>query len=66
MLVAEGAFEIATDPEATLWDLAAPALIVQEAGGTFTSIYGDPSPGAGSGLASNGLLHDKVRATLGI
>jgi histidinol-phosphatase len=66
MLVAEGAFEIATDPEATLWDLAAPALIVQEAGGTFTSIYGDPSPGAGSGLATNGVLHDKVRATLGL
>ncbi len=66
MLVAEGAFEIATDPEASLWDLAAPALIVEEAGGTFTSIYGDPSPGAGSGLATNGVLHDKVRATLGL
>jgi histidinol-phosphatase len=66
MLVAEGAFEIATDPEATLWDLAAPALIVEEAGGIFTSIYGDPDPGAGSGLATNGVLHDKVRATLGI
>jgi histidinol-phosphatase len=66
MLVAEGAFDIATDPEATLWDLAAPALIVEEAGGTFTSIYGDPSPGAGSGLATNGVLHDKVRAALGV
>ena len=66
MLVAEGAFEIATDPEATLWDLAAPALIVEEAGGRFTSIYGDDSPGAGSGLATNGILHDRVRATLGI
>jgi histidinol-phosphatase len=66
MLVAEGAFEIATDPEASLWDLAAPALIVEEAGGIFTSIYGDRGPGAGSGLATNGILHDKVRATLGV
>ena len=65
MLVAEGAFEIATDPEATLWDLAAPALIVEEAGGTFTSLGGDPDPGAGSGLATNGILHDRVRSLLG-
>ncbi|HET9073124.1 MAG TPA: inositol monophosphatase family protein [Solirubrobacteraceae bacterium] len=64
MLVAEGAFEIATDPEASLWDLAAPALIVQEAGGTFTSLAGAADPGAGSGLATNGLLHDRVRAIL--
>ncbi len=64
MLVAEGAFEIATDPEATLWDLAAPALIVEEAGGTFTSLHGEPDPGAGSGLATNGLLHDAVRGVL--
>jgi histidinol-phosphatase len=64
MLVAEGAFEIATDPEATLWDLAAPALIVEEAGGTFTSLEGDPDPGAGSGLATNGILHDRVRSLL--
>jgi histidinol-phosphatase len=64
MLVAEGAFEIATDPEATLWDLAAPALIVEEAGGRFTSLAGDPDPGAGSGLATNGILHDRVRALL--
>ncbi|WP_249011714.1 inositol monophosphatase family protein [Conexibacter sp. DBS9H8] len=65
MLVAEGAFEIATDPEATLWDLAAPALIVEEAGGRFTSLAGEPGPGAGSGLATNGILHERVRALLG-
>ncbi len=64
MLVAEGAFEIATDPEATLWDLAAPALIVEEAGGRFTSLQGEPDPGAGSGLATNGILHDRVRSLL--
>jgi histidinol-phosphatase len=64
MLVAEGAFEIATDPEATLWDLAAPCLIVQEAGGMFTDLAGEPRAGGGSGLATNGVLHERVRTLL--
>jgi histidinol-phosphatase len=64
MLVAEGAFEIATDPEATLWDLAAPCLIVQEAGGTFTTLDGRPTAGGGSGFATNGVLHEAARALL--
>jgi histidinol-phosphatase len=62
MLVAEGAAELATDPEATLWDLAAVSIVVEEAGGRFTSISGVEGPGAGSGLASNGLLHDAALA----
>ena len=57
-LVAEGAAEIAAEPGPSLWDLAAPALIVEEAGGRFTSIDGLDGPGHGSGLSSNGLLHD--------
>ncbi len=65
MLVAEGAAEIATDPEATLWDLAAVSIVVEEAGGRFTSLGGIESPGAGSGLATNGRLHDVALAALG-
>jgi histidinol-phosphatase len=65
MLVAEGAAEIATDPEATLWDLAAVSIVVEEAGGRFTSLTGVESPGAGSGLATNGRLHDEALAALG-
>jgi histidinol-phosphatase len=64
MLVAEGAAEIATDPQVTLWDLAAVSIVVEEAGGTFTSLDGTPGPGAGSGLASNGLLHRAALAAL--
>ena len=45
MLVAEGAAEIATDPEATLWDLAAVSIVVEEAGGRFTSLGGVEGPG---------------------
>jgi histidinol-phosphatase len=65
MLVAEGAAEIATDPEATLWDLAAVSIVVEEAGGRFTSLDGTAGPGAGSGLATNGPLHAEALAALG-
>jgi histidinol-phosphatase len=65
MLVAEGAAEIATDPEATLWDLAAVSIVVEEAGGQFTGLDGTAGPGAGSGLATNGPLHAEALAALG-
>lgn len=65
MLVAEGAAEIATDPEATLWDMAAVSIVVEEAGGRFTSLTGAADPGAGSGLATNGVLHAQALAALG-
>lgn len=65
MLVAEGAAEIALDPEVKLWDLAAPQLIVEEAGGRFTDLSGQPRADGGSGLATNGLLHDSVLEVVG-
>jgi histidinol-phosphatase len=58
MLVAEGRIEAGTDPSMNPWDIAAPRLIVEEAGGRWTS---DP----GLHVASNGLLHDEIRAALG-
>jgi len=64
MLVAEGAVDIACEPEVALHDLAAPAVIVAEAGGRFTDLTGAPGPGGGSAVATNGLLHDDVIACL--
>ncbi|EEI63382.1 histidinol-phosphatase [Corynebacterium glucuronolyticum] len=62
-LVAEGAIDIATEPEVNLWDLAALDILVREAGGTFTSLDGEPGPYGGSAVATNGLLHaDVLRA----
>ena len=58
MLVAEGAADIATDPAVSLWDLAAVAIVVEEAGGRFSDLAGRPGPGGGSALATNGALHD--------
>jgi histidinol-phosphatase len=39
-------------------------VIVEEAGGRFTNLDGVPTPAGGSVVSSNGLLHDRVLATL--
>jgi histidinol-phosphatase len=58
MLVAEGTVEISCEPVVELWDLAAAQLIVEEAGGRFTDLGGAPRADGGSGLGTNGLLHE--------
>jgi histidinol-phosphatase len=64
MLVAEGGVDLAVDPIASLWDLAAPRVIVEEAGGRFTDFAGAPRADGGNGVASNGLIHDEALAVL--
>ena len=64
MLVAEGACDISAEPEVKLWDLAALQIIVTEAGGRFTSLEGEATPGGGSVVCTNGHLHDEVLARL--
>lgn len=59
-LVAEGAVDIAAEPEVSVWDLAPLDILVREAGGVFTSLDGAAGPHGGSAMASNGLLHDEV------
>lgn len=63
-LVAEGAVDIAAEPEVSLWDLAALSVLVTEAGGTFTSLAGAPGPHGGDAVATNGVLHDAVLSRL--
>ena len=77
-LVAQGSAEAMFEVGPTLWDLAAPAFLVREAGGTFTAFDGSPSVARPSALATNGLLHrpcggasawhlvDMRRRTLGV
>lgn len=64
-LVAEGAVDIAAEPEVSLWDLAALDILVREAGGTFTSLDGRPGPHGGDAVATNGALHAAVLSRLG-
>jgi len=65
MLVAEGAVDIATEPELELYDMAALDIIVREAGGQFTSLDGTPGPFGGNAIATNGHLHEAALAFLG-
>ena len=60
MLVAEGAVDVAIEPSLALWDMAALDIIVREAGGTFTNTAGQSGPFGGSGVSTNGLLHNAV------
>ncbi|MFF3553172.1 histidinol-phosphatase [Streptomyces tsukubensis] len=65
MMVAEGSVDICAEPELSLWDMAAVAVVVQEAGGTFTGLDGRPGPHSGNAAASNGLLHETLLGYLG-
>jgi histidinol-phosphatase len=67
VLVAEGAVDVALEPELNLWDLAALVPIVREAGGRFTDVAGaEVGPHTTSALASNGLLHDAVTVVVAV
>ncbi len=66
MMVAEGAVDIAAEPELSLWDMAAPCIVVQEAGGRFTGLDGVPGPGGADAVATNGILHDEVLRRLSV
>ena len=60
MLVAEGAVDLAAEPELATYDMAALVPIVTEAGGRFTSVAGEDGPWGGNAVATNGHLHDEV------
>jgi histidinol-phosphatase len=60
MLVAEGAIDIAIEPRVAHWDMAAVQIIIEEAGGRFTSLRGEARPDGGSALSTNGRIHDQV------
>ena len=66
MLLAEGAVDIAAEPELNLHDMVALAPIVTEAGGRFTSLSGEDGPFGGNAVATNGLLHDQVLSRIGL
>lgn len=60
----EGRADAMIDPAVMPWDTIAAAVLVREAGGTFTSMSGERTIHGGSGLASNGHLHDALVALL--
>ncbi len=64
MLVAEGAAEAMLEVGLSIWDIAAPAVIVEEAGGLVTDFAGRRDLAGGTTLATNGRLHEAIRARL--
>jgi histidinol-phosphatase len=63
-LVAEGAAEAMIEMGVNPWDLAAPEVIVEEAGGELTDLGGDPRIDRLEVLATNGHLHREVLSRL--
>ncbi|KQP64539.1 MULTISPECIES: histidinol-phosphatase [Nocardioides] len=64
MLLAEGAVDLAAEPELEVYDMAALDVIVREAGGRFTALDGTDGPFGGNALASNGHLHEPALSFL--
>ena len=62
ILVATGRAEVMIDPIMNVWDAAAVAPIVTEAGGTFTDWQGKSTIHAGEAIATNGKILDEVLA----
>jgi len=65
VLVATGRAEVMVDPVLSPWDAAPLLPILTEAGGRFTDLDGGTTIHGGSGVSTNGLLHDAVLQILG-
>lgn len=63
-LVAAGRAEAMADPIVSIWDIAPFAVIIPEAGGTFSAFGGNVSIIEQSAISSNGLLHEVLVAGL--
>jgi histidinol-phosphatase len=59
-LLAEGAAEAMVEVGLKPWDAAAPAVLIEEAGGRFSDIDGKRAIDSGTFVATNGILHDEV------
>ena len=57
LLVAEGAVDVATEPELSIWDVAALVPRVEEAGGRITGCTGGSVLDGGGAVTTNGRLH---------
>ncbi|QWW20319.1 histidinol-phosphatase [Schaalia sp. 19OD2882] len=64
MLLAQGAVDVAAEPELEVYDMAALVPIVVEAGGRFTDLSGGEGPWGGNAVASNSLLHEECLKAL--
>jgi histidinol-phosphatase len=59
-LVSEGAAEAMFETGMKVWDLAGPLVVIEEAGGKVTDVFGERRFDAPSFVGSNGLLHAEL------
>jgi histidinol phosphatase-like enzyme (inositol monophosphatase family) len=64
VLVATGRIDAMLDPIVQPYDVAPMSVIMTEAGGRFSDFHGVDRADRGTGIASNGLLHDELLALL--
>ena len=65
-LLASGRIDAVIESDVNILDIAALVVIIEEAGGRFTDLDGRPvTVGTTSVLATNGVLHDRLRTALG-
>jgi histidinol-phosphatase len=62
--IARGQAELCVEVDVKPWDLAAVKIVIDEAGGRFTDLEGNPTIYSGNALVSNGRLHDQALALL--
>jgi len=59
--IAEGKLDAILEAKTNIWDVAAMAIIIKEAGGVVTDLNGDAlTTQSNSALATNGLIHDEI------
>ena len=63
-LVIQGQAEAMADPLVKPYDVAAIKICVEEAGGRFTDLQGNPSIYSGTAVSSNGRVHRQVLSSL--
>ncbi len=59
-LVATGRIDAMVDPEVAVWDIAPMPIVLAEAGGRFSNFDGGDDLEHGTGLATNGHLHEQL------
>lgn len=64
-LVATGRADVMVEPHLEIWDAAPFQVILEEAGGTFTTWNGERSIDAGNAIATNGVLFKTVMSITG-
>jgi histidinol-phosphatase len=63
-LVATGRVAAMVDPIVAPYDVGPMPVVLAEAGGRFTDLTGAATIAGGSGLATNGLVHEELRSLL--